>query len=286
MNSNFEPFRSIQSAVDAVKWLFNRLPPPVDGLDEARQRRLVLRWAKNSAEELRIVRRSAALVEDVERRYREEIWTCLVFGWWVFPLFILPSEIGKVVDLRRAIGENHETWLADPDPLCDQWALEAEIRRQLRELPWSARRKLGSVKRELERVSKHYEAFEKKRAVVEAARQTMRAGSDRRASLTSRIESETDAVTRASLERQLQAVEGQDAALERLESWRRRIEAAQAECTDALRHLHAQIAVLAAGDAGTLLAASERVVSPLRDLNTHLSHAQEASEEVLQLTRA
>jgi hypothetical protein len=81
----------------------------------------------------------------------------------------------------------------------------------------------------------------------------------------------------------LNAVEGQLATRETLETWRRRLQSAQSECLDSLARLSSHLALLAASDHAIAAPPLTQATENLQSINLNLSALQEASEEVMTL---
>jgi hypothetical protein len=255
-------------------------------LNEESQRRLVLRAAKECAPEVfKRLRLSQPTFTELDKQMRETVLAGLLFVWTLFIPFAACLELVPLWRIRRAIGRNWSVWLVEADPEVAQLIVEGAIRRVLRDLPRSRRREARGVWRELDRISRHWNDFHRKltllRGVLYAAPEEELEASRREMAL--RIAEEPDAMTRASLGRQLQAIEGQQQARHELLAWQARLEAAQGECTQSLLHLRSRLTLLAASGGATELAAVGEATADLQAVNANLSAAQAAAEEVLRL---
>lgn len=255
-------------------------------LNDESQRRLVLRAAKECAPELfKRLRVSQPTFAELDKQLRETVLAGLIFVWTLFIPVAACLELVPLWRLRRAIGRNWSAWLVESDPEVAQLLVEGAIRRVLRGLPRSRRREARGVGRELERISRHWSDFHQKltllRGMLHAAPEAELAAGH--TELARRIAEEPDGMTRASLSRQLQAIEGQQQARRELLAWQTRLEAAQGECTQSLLHLRSRLTLLAASGGAPELAAVGEATADLQAVNASLSASQAATEEVLRL---
>jgi hypothetical protein len=254
--------------------------PP--GVDEPAQRRLILRAAKECApDRVGDFRKHAFTFPGFDAHLREQAWAVALLFWMIFPLFCV-TEIALLWRIRRAVSDNWEVWAAERDPDCEMWALEGEIRRCLKQLPRSCKKQARQIDQELKRVALHWSDFARKLEIVNGALSSAPQGmlETRQQELEQRVREESDAVSRASLERSLAAVNGQLHAGEKLRVWRTRLDAARSECIDRLAQMRSQLALsVTTSELGQI---GEGAAS-LEALNRHLGATQDAAEEVLQL---
>jgi hypothetical protein len=265
----------------------SRVPtdPPRD-LEENVQRRLVLQAARECApDHLRALRAEQPTLAQLDRKMNENFWVGLMLFWTFFGPIAAGAEWLALRRIRQAVRANWAAWTAEPDPECEFWVLEGDVRRIVRRLPWSRRREKQEILRELGRVSRHRTAFQEKLEVVRAE---LRAApkeelEKQQQALRERLERETDPLTQASLQRQLRAVEGHLEARQSLVAWGKRLKAAREECAGSLAHLRSRLSLLAAAGDHPEARLIEAASAELQAINSQLSAAQSASEEVLQL---
>jgi hypothetical protein len=256
MNAERAFSKTTRSLRDGFSWLCNQSPSPVAHLDEETQRRLVLRWAKeHSPQMLSLAKKRCPTPAELEKQLREGIICLLIF---FFPLTHI--EALKAYDFRKKLSENWQSWLTEADPDCDQWALEADIRRRLRTLPRKHRQAAAEVKPELDQISRTYLDLCRKRDDLDQALRAVES-----------LPSEALNDTSTSLREQLQ-------------NQRARIVEMQAQCAQGLRSLRAHLALIAVVNVPGI-AAGEQSLSSLHALNEKLSSTTAAAEEVLQLGR-
>lgn len=255
MNAEQIITKATKSLREGVSWLCDQSPSPIAHLDEESQRRLVLRWAKeHSRQTLAQTKKRCPTSADLEKDLREGIICLLIF---FFPL--TPIEALKAYDFRKKLSKNWQTWLSEADPDCEQWALEGEIRRRLRELPRQHRNAVAEVKPQLDQISRTYVELCRKRDDLDHALRAVEAVS-------------TDGNDPSTSMREL------------LRSERSRVVEMQTQCAQGLRSLRAHLALMAVINVPEV-AATEHSLTSLRALNERLSATTAAADEVLQLGR-
>jgi hypothetical protein len=255
-------------------------------LDEHTQRRIVLQAAKACSpymfDELR---KEPKTVAGLDKDISDAFWGSVLLFWTVFiPLLCIPVIL-PIRRLRHYVRENWETLLNQEDEECSHFALVGDILHLLTRLPKSYQPQAKEVKAELERASGRWLDLHARLGQIRAALAAQSANEleARQQELEARIASESDTVTRTALQRQLEAVQGQNTALRDMEVWQERLQAAKEECGQELVHLRSRLnLLLAAGDIQENTAIAEATTS-LQTLNTHLASTQQAVEEVLQI---
>jgi hypothetical protein len=262
------------------------LLPSLPALDEEMQRRLVLQAAREYAPEtFKRLRGNQPTFAELEKELRETLWAGILFCWTIFIPIAAWLEAAPLWRIRRGVFRHWENWLDETDPEVTQLIVEGAIRRILRKLPRPRRREARGVSRELDRISRHWSDFQAK---LELLNSVLRASPEasleaERDDLAERVAAEADPMTRTSLRRQFQALEGRLEAHRDLRAWEARLQAAQGECTHSLLHLRARLTLLVASGGAPQLASLSQAAADLQALNARLSAAQAATEEVLRL---
>lgn len=260
----------------------------LESLDDDVQRRVILQAAKAGGRDvLNDYRSEQPTLAELRSETSQTFWLCfasgfiLFFPWLALPFLTLPKW--------RVLSRAQRDWLTlstMSDPECEHLVLVGSVRRLLGTLPRSMRRQSKEIARELDAISRQWQGLRERRERLEAV---IAAGGAadlerRRADLTARIELEPDAVVRGSLESQLRALDGQQSATRDLTVWRERLAAAQEECTQNLLHLRARLSVLAASGGLREAAVVAEASATLQQINTRLTAAQDAVEEVLHVS--
>ncbi len=257
-------------------------------LDPDTQRRLILQAAKElNADTFRELSTSQPTLDELRSEFNQNLWICIISGiFCFFPWLYLPFLIPPYVRLRSQLRNNWRQYQRQVDPECAHLVLVGDIRRQLGSLPRAERRRLKEVRAELERTASVWSDLQSRLERIRSAAGSARSEdlAQMRQSLALRLAKEEDAVTRSSLERQLDAMQGRQRAMEDMERWTTRLGAAQEECTQALMHLRSRIALLTATGGSQQAAAVAETAAALHTINASLTAAQEASEEVLRIT--
>jgi len=263
-------------------------------LTDEDQRRLVLRAAREEAPALlRSLRERPPTLGDLGDRLRSQMLTLAgsFLGLVLCPLIpvfvwmdVLP-KIRALRHVRRAVRLNWRSWLREEDPVVAYWLLEGDVRRLISALPRRRRRLARDIVAEVDRIAQHWAEFHRKLELLDRALET---GTEaqleaRRARLEARRELESDAVSRESQRRQLEALSAQIETRAHLAAWRGRLQNAEAECVESLSQLRAQITLMATVGEAPDQALTLEVTDRLRDLNRNLTATQLAAEEVLQL---
>jgi hypothetical protein len=262
-------------------------PPP--DLDAESQRRLVLQAVREVCpDELGGYRKKQPTFEEFSRELTQDFWVTLFLIWLPFVSIPMGLDLLARWRVKKALESGWGKWLARPDPECEVWVLEGDIRRLLKQLPRSHKRQRKEIERELQRVTEHWSENQKK---LVALRETYQAMSEARllqrgAEAAERLRTADDPLTTATVEREMRAIDAQFEARRAIEAWIERLEAAQAEATACLSNLRAQLTLTLAGGAMPELSGVSEVATTLHTLNTNLAATQSATEEVLQLGRS
>lgn len=256
-------------------------------LDEETQRRLVLQAAKVCGEDtFKDLQKRQPTVAKLDSDIHTDFWLSAMLCWtfWA-PIFCL-WEAHSLWKVRRLLRKDWKDLLAQTDRECAHLVLAGDIRRILDRLPRSQRRQKREIAREIERVSRHWSDLNVRIGRLDGtlrALPSVEVLENQQDALAARIAQETDPMVLASLHNQIQALEGQRQARRDLEVWRVRLEASQQECTQSLLHLRSRLTLLlAAGEASENVAIAEATAT-LQQINTNLTSAQEAAEEVLRM---
>lgn len=255
------------------------------GLDETTQRRLILRAVKLLApDRVGEFRGKLLRFDDLDRELRENSWVIAIFCWALFPLLAL-IDVSLLLRIRSAVASNWQVWEVSPDAECEMWISVGTVRETLKGLPRRSRAAAKPIHAELKRVEKHWADLGKRLATIEQALGSLTETGlvTKRQDLVARIGAEPDETTRGALTRSLNAVEGQLATRETLETWRRRLQSAQSECLDSLARLSSHLALLAASDHAITAPPLTQATENLQSINLNLSALQEASEEIMTL---
>lgn len=264
--------------------------PPVHSLrtlDEETQRRIILQAAKAcGADTFNEFKKKQPTIAELDNELRETFWVGLFFVWTIFLPILLALGSVSEIRVRNMAWANWRQWLTSVDPECSMLVIEGDIRRILRKLPRRNRRQAREITRELERVMSYWSDLnEKSEMLARSFPVTSEAElNHRQINLVERINRESDMIVLASLQRQVQAIEGQREALRNLTLWRARLETAREECRQSLLHLRSQLMLMVASGGSLENAAFTEATTTLQQLNESLSATQNAVEEVLRIS--
>lgn len=171
------------------------------------------------------------------------------------------------------------------DPDAQFRLLETEVRRMLGRLRGPYRAQAGELAAEVSQIHARWE--EASRRLAALSRDLPASDEERlqtrHVELVAEIAAEDDEVTRGALRQQLAAVEGQLAAGQCLATAKERLTAAREASMETLLHLRTELAVHLANAGGQPAETLREATHQLQSLNTTLSAAREATEEVLRL---
>jgi hypothetical protein len=223
---------------------------------------------------------------ELDTELREMFWAGVLLVWTFIVPILLALGSSASVRVRNIAWANWRQWLTQVDPECAMLVIEGDIRRILRKLPRQHRKQSREVSRELERVMSYWgDLNEKSEMLSRSFPNTSEAElNHRQIDLVERINREDDMIVLASLQRQLQAIEGQRDALRNLVVWRARLETAREECRQILLHLRSQLMLMIAAGNSLENATFVEAATTLQQLNANLSSTQDAVEEVLRIS--